>query len=233
VYFLNHKIKRNRIRKGIKMNTQNKNKFNIALALVVVSILVLSGSSAFADDLNPPSYRGNPLSVNAEWQLVFGTNFLNLTQWSSIDDSDSATNLYPFFTPSPQIQPMGDIYQFQVPNWVDQMPVKYMRLQLTWLGTTQPPINLFSEGLDGVNLISGVITYSSPVQAISPAFTYQYFDFEFHPNLDFERVHIQLPPNGLLSQVVVDTVSTVPEPATIGLLGLGVLSLLRRKNSKR
>jgi hypothetical protein len=198
------------------------------LVLFAAAILIFSYSYAVADNLNPPAYVGNPLSVHAEWQVVFGATPLYLSQWSFVDDSDPSTYLYPNFTPSSPVQPNGDIYQLQLPNWVDQMPVKYMRLQLTWMGNPQPPVNIFSEGLDGVNLISGVIVNTSPIQTLPPAFTYQYYDFEFHPNLDFERVHVQVAPGAVLSQIVIDTVS-VPEPATMGLLALGSLVLRRRK----
>lgn len=210
------------------MNTQIKNQFVSFLA--VAAILTFSWGIARGDDLNPPPYRGNPLSVNAQWNLVPGSTILNLTNWSSVDDTDPSTYLYPNFTPTAQIQPNGGIYQLQLPNWVDNMPLKDMRLQLAWAGTNQVPINLFSEGLDGVNLIQATITGISPVIPTSAGF-YQYIDFQFLPNPDFERIHVELPATNYLTQAVVDTVSTVPEPATIGLLGLGVLGLLKRRRA--
>lgn len=199
--------------------------------LAAATVLAFSWSSARGDDLNQPPYRGDPLSVYAHWNLLAGTTFLDLTQWSSVDDTDPSTTLYPNFTPTPQVQPNGGIYQFQLPNWVDNMPVKYLRLQLTWTGTTQPPINLFSEGLDGVNLITAAVTFAS-IPVVQPNGVYQYFDLEFHPNLDFERVHVELPANNYLTQTVIDTVSTVPEPATLTVLALGMASSLIRRNKK-
>ena len=211
------------------MKTKIEDQIRFVMFFAGAIILVFSWSSARGDDLNQPSYRGDPLSVYAHWNLLPGTTFLDLTNWNSVDDSDPATYLYPSFAPTPQVQPNGDIFQLQLPNWVDQMPVKYMRLQLTWQNTLLPPVNVFSEGLDGVNLISGLITYTSPLfPDAATGTTYQYYDFEFYPNPDFERVHVQLAPDGLLSQVVVDTVSTVPEPATLVLLGLGSFLIRRR-----
>jgi hypothetical protein len=166
--------------------------------------------------------------VNAQWNYVPGSTILNLTNWSSVDDTDPTTYLYPNFTPTPQITPNSGIYQLQLPNWVDNMPVKYMRLQLAWGGSNQIPINIFSEGLDGVNLIQATITGTSSLSPTPTGF-YQYVDFEFHPNLDFERIHVELPSTNYMTQIVVDTVSTIPEPATIGLLSLGVLGLLKRR----
>jgi len=210
------------------MNTKINNQFVLFLTAAVV--LAFSWSIARGDDLNPPTYRGNPLSVNAQWNYVPGSTILNLTNWSSVDDTDPTTILYPNFTPTSQIIPNGGIYQLQLPNWVDNMPVKYMRLQLAWGGTNQLPINIFSEGLDGVNLISATITGTSSLTPTPTGF-YQYVDFEFHPNLDFERIHVELPSTNYMTQIVVDTVSTIPEPATMALLGLGALSLLKRRRA--
>jgi hypothetical protein len=206
------------------MNTSKKH-LRLAIAL---SVFVFSSTLSLADDLTPPPYRGDPLSVHAHWNFVPGSTILNLTSWSSVDDSDPTTTLYPNFTPNLQIIPNNGFYQFQIPNWIDNLPVKYLRLQLAWGGTTQSPLTISSQGLDGVNPVVAAITFASTPQILTSG-VYQYFDLEFQPNPDFERVNVQLPANNYLTQAVIDTVSTVPEPATMSLLGLGAVALLQRK----
>ncbi len=211
------------------MKTQIKNQIQ-TVVLAATIVMAVSWGIAFGDDFAPPSYRGNPLSVQAEWQLLAGTNFLSLTQSNWVDDADPTTTLSPVPF-SNQVQQVNGNYQFQLPNWIDQLQIKYMRVQLTWEQSLLPPVNIFSQAMDGANSINGVITFTSPVTYDASGIkAHQYIDFTFQPNPDFERINVQMQPNSLLTQVVVDTVSTVPEPATITLLMLGglVLSKIKR-----
>ena len=201
---------------------------NNLLYLSVVIALVISSHSVLADDLNPPLYRGDPLSVFAHWTLdpsgVFG-----LSQFSWVDDSDPSTTLYPFI-PYYTTGTTSGTYDFRIPNFVDEEPIKFLRIQLTWIGTTQPPLGITSTAWENNVPIPGIVTFaSSPLVFTQPDGGYQFFDIEYQPNPDFENIQIYLPPDASLVQVVVDTVSTVPEPATMALLALGGLLLRKRK----
>lgn len=200
----------------------------MGFALTVCLVVAWSWTSAYADDLNPPDYRGKPLSVYAHWSAD-ASGLLTLDQFSWVDDDDPATFLHPLDPSFLVPPPTSGIYEFQLPNIVDELPIKYLRLQLTWVGITQPPIGVTSVGMDTGQVVPGVLTYASvPLVFTQPDGGYQYFDFEFRPNPDFERINIQLPPDATLVQVVVDTIS-IPEPATLLLLLTSGLVVPRRR----
>ena len=197
--------------------------------LAIAAIAAFTINISLADDLNPPDYRGDPLSVYAHWQGAPGTPlpFLVMDAFNTVDDADPLTFLDPLL---PTNFVVGPDYQFALPNFVDDLPIKYMRLQLTWQFDPAGPdiIDIFGE--DSGGLVPGNIVFTSPLVTVDPAAAifYQYYDIEFKPNPDLERWFI-ISPNAPLVQVVADTVSTVPEPATMILLGLGGLVLRKRK----
>lgn len=198
-------------------------------ALSVVMVL-MAGNLALADNLNPPWYHGGPLSVFVHWS---GDTGLPIEpDWSSVDDDDPSTMLMPNMFPMYErgTSTAGGQYMFQIPNFIDEMPIKLLRIQLTWVGTTAPPHTISAIGIDGPNVAPGIVTFASvPLVFTQPDGGYQYFDLEFRPNPDFEFINVQLAPGAELVQVVIDSIS-LPEPATVGLLALGGLTMLRRRS---
>lgn len=205
----------------------HKHTQNTIIVVALALALSLIWNNAAADDLNPPPYRGDPLSVHVHWGIDPAGVF-TLLQFSWVDDNDPSTYLFqmqPFYVSNPS----NGYYDFRIPNFVDQEPIKYLRLQLTWHGTTQPPLSITSSAWEAGNGLTGVVTFASnPVVFTQPIGGYQYFDIQYQPNPDFENLQIHLPIGATLTQVVVDSVSTVPEPTTLALLALGYLPLARR-----
>lgn len=196
-----------------------------------IMLLIVLSAPVSADDLNPPDYRGLPLSVFVHWAGTGGS--LHEPIWNWVDDNDPSTYIEPGFVPSLTIVPDPYGYSLEIPNIVDELPLKKLRIQLTWQGTTQPPISISAEGFDGGVIVPGIVTgITNPLVFTQPDGGYQYFDIEFRPNPDFEILHVNLPQNAKLVQVVVDSISTVPEPATVGLLALGSVVTMRRRLKK-
>ncbi len=158
--------------------------------------------------------------------MADSTPNLTLTAFSNEDDLNPSTFLDSLLPPDYVIPTPDKFYEFALPNFVDEMPIKYMRLQLTWTGNPAPPLDIPISGVDGIDPVPGDIVFTSPITTTATGAFYQYYDIEFKPNPDSERWLVYLPDNAFLVQAVADTVSTVPEPATLTLLALGSLSFL-------
>jgi len=127
----------------------------------------------------------------------------------------------------------GGVITLFIPNWVDSEPLKLFQIQMTFTGdpSTPPAISDMwgydsdtDTVMDGVLMDEGVITLDA-TNGIHLRHEY----WTMMPNPDYEQVVIHVPFGLVLNQIVVDTVSTIPEPATASLLGLGGLLLLRRR----
>lgn len=200
----------------------------IGLCVVAASLVFASGV-ALGDDLNPPPYRGDPLSVFTHWSAD-ASGFLTLNQFTWVDDNDPSTTLTQF-PPTVGFDPSMGVYDFRIPNFIDELPIKFMRIQLTWEGTSLPPLGISSEGFNVPNMVPGSLTFASPPLVFTPGpGGYQFFDFEFVPNPEWEQIHVQMPPDALLVQVVIDTIS-IPSTGSLALLSLGGLTMIRRRRS--
>lgn len=223
--------------KGTRMKTHIRQSFRFAFLLSAALALTLVVGVTLADDLNPAPYRGDPLSVFVHWSGDAGLP--QQPDWTWVDDSDPSTYLFPEFLPHFSIIPdptgLGTLYEFIIPNIVDELPLKLLRIQLTWVGpTSAPPLGVDGVGIDGGNSSAGVVTHaSSPSVHTQPPGGYQFFDIEFRPNPDFEILRVNLPPGAELVQVVIDSISTIPEPATMGLLVCGGAVMVGLRNRKR
>lgn len=245
------------------------------ICTVVAAILFVACTSAFADDFNPPPYRGLQLSYTCEWDtfshFTDPLGFYPDTE-SNVDDNDPATFFYqglgsgglgnthldlsPSVPANPTgwavvpsgadfgltdlVTPGGNTFAAQVANWVDWWPLKHLRVQVAYTDPSgnNPPVitgvsgftvaaplgsgpqgSATSETLGG--LVGGV--YNDPLYP-----NYFYEDWVIMPNPDWEQVRFFLPQGTIVDQIVIDTIS-LPEPAGLGLVGLALLAVRKRR----
>ena len=114
-----------------------------------------------------------------------------------------------------------------LPNFIDPLPLKLMRIQM-WFGGSVPGDSL-SVGVSASDPLPTdyqIVGSSGPGESI-----FHWIDVEIYPNPDSEQVIIYGANDpGQLMMFEVDTVS-LPEPATLGLLIIGGLALSRPKRS--
>jgi len=225
-----------------------KTQFCVSLCIALLTLV----SSTLADDLQPPTWRGGPLSTVAEWDFLTpgagppdGTSVVAVVgnsggiptasqsagiTWSVFDGTgawtgDAGTN--------------GGSIDFSIPNWIDTEPWKLIWIQMTY----QPgPViggpsvtNIVAndpQGISGIQFLGAnefpIIGNLSMIQRIE--------QWQIFPNPDNERITIFIPPTVALSQVVIDTIS-VPEPSSLTLASaaavLGWVGVWRRRRARR
>jgi hypothetical protein len=210
-----------------------------------------------ADDLNPPSWPrlgASNRSTSAEWDFDDdGANPL-LPDGDTVplivgDFKPMLDAAFPGGAPHPSgfasagltytgasgflgTAVGGGTLAFNVPNWIDQEPFKFLRLQVTYTGTT-PGTGVFgSIGVSGgpeVTETPGPIVPGTAGQSL-----YFYQDWTLQPNPDWEQVVLFVPAGTFIDQVVIDSISTVPEPSALalGMIGLFVMGVAMNSRAK-
>lgn len=194
---------------------------------------------AQADDLNPPPWRGAPLTTFSHWDfLTPNTPFPDGAPAPVIGNSGGA----PTFTPGPNVTwepgtdasgewvggPGGGTLTFQIPNWIDDLPVKLLQIQMTYFeihnsGLTVSNINAVDPL--GITLVQQTGTTTSTIpNGPHLGWEQRTEQWTILPNPDSETITVFLPAENLLTQIVIDTIS-VPEPSSLLLAGMGAALL--------
>jgi hypothetical protein len=208
-------------------------------AFCVVLGLILIVNSAWAEDYNPPPWRDGDLTTRSVWEFtdgsfelvapdVFAANpGVSSLPTFSIDNDPPST----VWVPSHQgatgvwrLESPGDI-TIDIENYDIHNPIKEIWIQMTYqaLGDGQPFI------------VTNPMWSEEPTTS-DPADNGNFLNLTFHltlePNPARETIWIQpLDCTLYIDEIVVDTICTVPEPATICLFGLGALALLRKRKA--
>ncbi len=210
------------------MCTKVKSPLWVISSVLLTAAVVLASAGPASAGLFDPAYRGDPNSVHA------------IFDWVSHSQADWETTLFEYDLQSPyplaNVQPSasddGTETTIFLPNFIDRLPVKLMRVQLSFDGPVSGDLiayDMIAHDPQGVQW--QVVDGSGPVDS-----DFHWVDIEIYPNPDWEEIFIfgntggNVIPGNLL-RIEVDTVS-VPEPATLIVLSLGLLPILIGKSRK-
>ena len=212
---------------------------------IVCGLMVLCfAASVFAGPVELiPEYRDQPNSVH----VVYDNTDQGWVQ--SLFNAVPADPAYPLFEAVDNgfISENNDdenftSYTVAIPNYVDGLEVKHMRVQLVFTNEVS---------IDDISIDNIYTSFTAPTEweqvASSEGYSdVHFFDIDIYPNPDWEWIELTwMHPveDGLadgsslgdypeLSSIEIDTIS-VPEPGTISLLVLGGVSLLKRRRLNR
>jgi len=186
--------------------------------------------SIWADDLNPPPWRGQDGSTYAKWE--FSTpdpNPVPDQQYNPYGQSNMTVTPGPGMGWLPELDGRLGVWQLSgrievwIPNYPLPRPVKYIWVQLTWQGQSpgRPTVSEVYTGRTG-SLIHE--------QSGSP-WLESTFLIDIKPNPQSEVISIEGPIN--VDELVIDTIC-IPEPSGLlalsgSLLGLAGALLKRRR----
>jgi hypothetical protein len=205
------------------------------------AMLAVIQATSWADDVSPPSWPrlgATNRSTSAEWDFDDdGTNPLlpdgNTVPLIVGDFKPTLDGAFPGSAPHPSGAASGVLtytagsgflnsgtapgtIAFNVPNWIDQEPFKFLRIQVTYTGPT-PGTRVFGFlGVPGdgnaVTEFPGAVVLGTVGQSL-----HMYQDWTLQPNPDWEQVVVDVPVGTFIDQVVIDTISTIPEPSALAL----------------
>ncbi|MCK4660574.1 MAG: PEP-CTERM sorting domain-containing protein [Phycisphaerae bacterium] len=212
----------------------------LILATLVVSLA--SPTAASADDLIPPAWRGEPGSTYQAW--TFDTEPTSGILYPEVDDNEfGSPAILDSYWPDdsdwlalhdgrPGVwNPYWEFY-VELPNDDAALPLKDIYIQITWNEYDEEGANV-GRPAPSVYWPSGEYTNSVELDVEYPLesnWMYSRWHVRIWPNPDSESIEV-ISDNGwnelVIDQIVVDTIC-IPEPATLVLLGLGGLAVLRR-----
>lgn len=194
------------------------------LGFLLLATVFVASPVASADDAAPAPWRGAPNSVFAKFDLLSGP-LPGPPAMFGYGGGYPLSPLAPLVTP-PITTPAGElIYGIDLPNVIDQLPLKLIRIQYSWFGGTS-----FGGHADTIAIHpipGGTVTHVGgvPPSILDPSagILHRYDDFRIRPNPHAERFEVRF----VMADprwVIIDTIS-IPEPSSLGLLAIGFLAV--------
>lgn len=207
--------------------------------LAVLLVVAVSASISSADDINPPDWRDfeNPSTTFQRWEFSNDNNPADLepgwynengTPTANIFEVAGSATWYSEYEGEYGVWRLDTLYSLvlDIPNTGNNEPGtrKEIWLQITYLDP-------YGEGYDvpiDVNPDFASINLENH-QQLASGYYHDTYNITLEPNPAEETITIkQIQCTMYVDEVVVDTVC-IPEPATIGLLGLAGLFLIRKQ----
>jgi len=196
--------------------------------LAIAIALALLAPLAFADDFLPPDWRGDPLTVMVEWDFVndFSGDPYNVppdqlqtvgdgihelgTAWTHAHVSDT---VYWGDDGSAYTADLPGEVDFFLVNWTDPYDFKHLWIQITYGGQGVPTVSSVVGPNPETNDWTDP-TFGQPDSFIDVDPNHRVEYWVLMPNPDREHIYVDIPPFTTLSQIVIDTISTMEPVST-------------------